>query len=144
MITFTLNNEGLQFESSGDSMKLKLQGDDTDGQFTFIEDTIKANGFQSPLHLHRFHSEILYVIEGEITFRVGEEILVGGPGSTVYIPANTPHQVKSAGAGKMVTIFNPAGIDKFMKTMAALSPEQATPQQYKALMEQYDVIVLGH
>jgi hypothetical protein len=67
-----------------------------------------------PLHSHSVEDEIWYVLEGNITFTIGDQTLEGGPGSFAYIPRDTPHtfQVRSETA-RWFGFGTPAGLDRW-------------------------------
>ena len=56
---------------------VKATGEQTGGAFGFIDNLMPA-GFTSPYHMHRNEDESFYVVEGEITFYVGEERVKAG------------------------------------------------------------------
>jgi len=43
------------------------------------------------LHIHRAHDEIVFVLEGEANFRVGNGVRRAGPGDLLFIPRNSLH-----------------------------------------------------
>lgn len=45
------------------------------------------------LHHHPHADEWYYVIGGSAEFTVGDETVRGAPGSTLWIPASTPHRI---------------------------------------------------
>jgi quercetin dioxygenase-like cupin family protein len=51
------------------------------------------------LHVHREHSDSFYLLEGELTFRVGPdaEPVRAGPGTFVAVPANVIHSFVNEG-----------------------------------------------
>ena len=69
---------------------------ETNGQYWALEGLADKH-MAVPLHAHSQEDEIWYVLEGEITFKVGDETRVGGPCTFVYIPRHVPHtfQIKS-------------------------------------------------
>ena len=74
----------------GALMNFKALSEETDGQYWALEGM--ADKYMAvPLHAHTREDEIWFVIEGEIAFVLGKETMVGGPGTFVYIPRNTPH-----------------------------------------------------
>lgn len=51
----------------------------------------EPGGPSPPPHLHRRHVESFFVLEGEMTFVVGDQELWAGAGTWVQVPAGTPH-----------------------------------------------------
>lgn len=47
---------GENYDWSADQTYVKVSADDTGGQYTLMEDNLKAN-FKLGLHLHRYHAE---------------------------------------------------------------------------------------
>ena len=68
-----------------------------------------------PAHLHQHESEVLYVLEGEVEFLVGERTIRAGTGSCAYIPKRTLHTFKNVGTShsRVLAILTPGGLDKF-------------------------------
>jgi quercetin dioxygenase-like cupin family protein len=58
----------------------------------FVEELTFGHRAAIPLHQHPI-VESFVVLEGELTFRLGDETIVVGPQSSVTIPPNTPHAV---------------------------------------------------
>ncbi len=58
----------------------------------FVEELTFGHRAAIPLHQHPI-VEAFVVLEGELTFRLGDETIVVGPQNTVTIPPNTPHAV---------------------------------------------------
>jgi len=50
-----------------------LRGSDTPGTVT-------------PYHLHHDSDEIIYVLSGQMTFKIGEDVTVGKPGAYGFMP----------------------------------------------------------
>lgn len=66
-------------------------GDLTGGAFTFVEEQAKR-GEIIPRHLHRDDVESIYVLDGEITFYLGDEPgILARAGAFVHIPGGTAH-----------------------------------------------------
>ena len=88
---------------------LKLLGGATGDSIMLFEETVPA-GTKSTLHLHHDSDEIAYVLSGEVTFLIGEEVTVGGPGACAFMPRGVPHAWKSTGAetGKVLFFYTPA------------------------------------
>jgi quercetin dioxygenase-like cupin family protein len=58
---------------------------------------------------------VAYVLSGEITFKIGEEVTVGGPGACAFMPRGVPHAWKNIGAdtGRVLFLYTPAGAGGF-------------------------------
>ena len=97
----------------GALLVFKALGDETSGEFWSLEGLADHN-MAVPLHSHSHEDEIWYVLEGEITFTVGDKKITGGAGTFAYIPRNTPHtfHVNSATA-RWFGMGTPAGLDKW-------------------------------
>src|SRR5947208_15270590 len=83
--------------SPGRSAALKLLGGATGGSVMLFEETVPA-GTMSTFHLHHDSDEVAYVISGEVTFKIGEEVTVGGPGTCAFMPRGVPHAWKTSRA----------------------------------------------
>jgi len=95
--------------SSGRSFSLKLLGGETGDSIMMFEETIPA-GTTSTFHLHHDSDEVAYVLSGEITFKIGDEVAVGGPGACAFMPRGVPHAWKNTGAetGRALFLYTPA------------------------------------
>jgi quercetin dioxygenase-like cupin family protein len=58
---------------------------------------VRPGGGVSP-HFHKGHSDSFYVLEGELEFHVGDEVVRGGPGTFVLAPPGVVHPTESAGS----------------------------------------------
>jgi quercetin dioxygenase-like cupin family protein len=93
----------------GRSYALKLLGAATGDSIMMFEETVPA-GTKSTFHLHRDSDEVAYVLEGEVTFLIGAEVTVGGPGAYAFMPRGVPHAWKSTGSGtgRVLFLYTPA------------------------------------
>jgi quercetin dioxygenase-like cupin family protein len=94
----------------GRSIVLKLPGSATGDSIVLFEETVPP-GTKSTFHLHRDSDEVAYVLSGEITFMIGDEVTVGGLGACAFMPRGVPHAWKSTGAetGRVLFLYTPAG-----------------------------------
>ena len=93
----------------GRSIVLKLLGGATGDSIMMFEETVPA-GTKSTFHLHHDSDEVAYVLSGEVTFRIGDEVTVSGPGTCAFMPRGVPHAWKSTGAetGRVLFLYTPA------------------------------------
>jgi mannose-6-phosphate isomerase-like protein (cupin superfamily) len=106
-------NKGRALWHLGALMNFKALGTETNGEFWAVEGYADQN-MMVPLHAHSREAEVWYVLEGEITFYIGDEVKTVGAGSFAYIPVNVPHtfQVRSNTA-RWFGIGTPAGLDEW-------------------------------
>ena len=80
-----------------------------------------------PEHVHP-NEQCGLVIEGEVTFRIGEEERHFGPGGTWRILSNVPHSVVTGPAGAVVIdVFAPARDDWGDRPTVGTEDEPAVP-----------------
>ena len=106
-----LPGQGVVWNTSpGRSLVLKLLGGATDGSIMLFEETVPA-GTRSWFHLHHDSDEVAYVVSGEITFKIGGEVTVGGPGTCAFMPRGVQHAWKNSGAetARVLFLYTPAG-----------------------------------
>ena len=77
----------------GRSAALKLLGGDTGDSIMLFEETAPA-GTETTFHLHRDSDEVAYVLSGEITFKIGDEVTIGGPGTCAFLPTRRPTRLE--------------------------------------------------
>ena len=53
-----------------------------------------------------------YVLSGEVTFMIGDEVTVGGAGTCAFMPRGVPHAWKSTGAetARVLFLYTPAKV----------------------------------
>jgi quercetin dioxygenase-like cupin family protein len=68
----------------------KLTSEETSGALFLMEDCL-SQGKTTPWHSHPEADEVIYVIEGEILSRLGDEERRVGPGGVTFAPRGTPH-----------------------------------------------------
>ena len=102
---------------AGGTVSILLSGEDTGGEFSVWE-AIQKPGGEPPLHVHHSNDETFLVLEGEMRFMVGDQVLDAPAGSVVFAPRGVPHtfRIKSPVARAM-TICTPAGFEKWFQEL---------------------------
>jgi quercetin dioxygenase-like cupin family protein len=92
-----------------------LSGETAESVMLFVETA--PDGTETTFHLHRDSDEVAYVLSGEITFKIGDEVTVGGPGTCAFLPRGVPHAWKntSAASGQVLFLYTPAAAGKFFE-----------------------------
>src|SRR5437016_2155180 len=116
--------------SPGRSFSLKLRGGETGDSIMMFEETIPA-GTKSTFHLHHDSDEVAYVLSGEVTFKIGDEVAVGGPGTSAFMPRGVPHAWKSTGTetGRVLFLYTPA------RAGGLIEEQQRTARGFRSMNE---------
>jgi quercetin dioxygenase-like cupin family protein len=90
-------------------------------------------------HRHVFVTEVIHVLEGNLTLRIGDEVKVLGPNSTAYIPAKAFHEYMndSTDVVKFLQYYSPSGPEEEYRnwtkpsseTEAAAAPKSQPTQE---------------
>src|SRR4029450_6570436 len=105
----------LNMSAPGRFSALKLLGAGTNESVMLFEETVPV-GTKSMFHLHRESDEVAWVLAGEITFQIGDEVSVGGPGTCAFFPRNVPHAWKNTGSetGRVLFVYTPAAAGGYL------------------------------
>ena len=134
-------NEGRTVGIVGDIYRFLATSEETGGRYSMFEAIVLPGGGPPP-HIHRKEDETFYILEGEITFQIGGERRVAGPGTFVHMPIGNLHAFKNETDQpvKMLVSFVPAGLEgMFFQVGKDLAdgevPEEPSPQEVDRLLE---------
>jgi quercetin dioxygenase-like cupin family protein len=123
---------------------IKATAADTGGQMTILEIT-EPPGTEAPLHVHYKEDEGFWVLEGDVTFEVGDTTIEAHAGDYAYGPRGIPHRYTVGDAGcRMLFIFTPGGFEDTLMDMSepagsrTLPPppeDEPTPEEMERLQE---------
>ncbi len=96
----------------GDTYTILLSGAQTGGAFTLLEALVPPDTGPPPHH-HNAEDETFILLEGKVTFHVGDQVIDALPGSTVFVPRGTIHSFRNVDSGiaKMLFMYNPPGME---------------------------------
>jgi mannose-6-phosphate isomerase-like protein (cupin superfamily) len=88
---------------------------------------LRTNG--PPLHHHDF-DETFYIIEGELTFQLGDELFTSKAGELAFAPRGVPHTYAnlSAAPTRHLIVCTPAGFERYFARMAAERRSEEPPE----------------
>jgi quercetin dioxygenase-like cupin family protein len=135
----------LEMGAPGRFAALKLLGHETGESIMMFEETVPV-GTKSMFHLHRDSDEVAWVLAGEITFKIGDEVSVGGPGTCAFFPRNVPHAWKSTGSetGRVLFLYTPANAGGYVEEMTKYPGGQiGNDDERTRLRERYRWEVVG-
>jgi mannose-6-phosphate isomerase-like protein (cupin superfamily) len=105
-------------ETPGRVFALKLLAGQTGQSIMLFEETVPA-GTKSTHHLHHDSDEVVWVLEGEFSFKIGDELFSGGPGTCAFLPRKVPHAWKNngPGTGRALFLYTPGHAGKYVEEM---------------------------
>jgi quercetin dioxygenase-like cupin family protein len=107
--------EGEALWFSGDLLTYKATGEQSNGLLALAE--VRAPiGTGSPPHRHHREDEAWYVIDGELTFWLGDTEHAAGAGSFVFGPRGVAHRfVVTSSEARFLILVTPAGFEHFTR-----------------------------
>src|SRR5262245_18241020 len=119
--------EGRTVAVVGDVYRFLATGEDTSGKYALFEAFVSPGGGPPP-HVHSREEESFYILEGEITFFVGDQRLVANAGMFANMPVGTPHSFKneSGKPARMLISVAPAGLERMFFEVGVPVPPGAT------------------
>jgi quercetin dioxygenase-like cupin family protein len=130
-----------------------VSGEDTNGQLSLVEGVLPPEAM-TPLHTLPRVSQILYVLEGELTAYLPGISRVLRRGDAMYQPVGVPqtHRVTSAEPARVLAISSPAGFERFFietgrpaESLTLPPPEESPPdpERLAALAAVHGIEFLG-
>src|SRR5438045_9492243 len=92
-----------------------------------IFEEVAPVGTVTPMHFHHDSDEVAYVLSGEITFKIGDEVTVGGPGTCAFMPRDVPHAWKNTGSetARALFLYTPASAGRLLEDLSERRPNNA-------------------
>ncbi len=125
--TVRTSDTGRTIAVVGDIYRFLATSQDTDGKYAMWE-AIVPPGSGPPPHVHSREEEGFLVLEGEITFLVGDDRFVARAGTFANIPVGTLHSFKNETdeTAKMIITIAPAGLEQMFFAIGLPLPQGAT------------------
>jgi mannose-6-phosphate isomerase-like protein (cupin superfamily) len=100
--------------------KVLVRSEQSNGRVGIIESVMPPGATGPPLHKHDF-DEAFFVLEGELTFHLGGELVAVGAGELAFAPGGEPHTFTNRGAApaRFLIVFTPAGFEREFARRAA-------------------------
>jgi quercetin dioxygenase-like cupin family protein len=142
-------SEGRTIAVVGDVYRFLATGEDTGGKYAMWEAIVPPGGGPPP-HVHSREEEGFYILEGEITFLIGDERMVASAGMFANMSVGTLHGFKneSGKPAKMLISVAPAGLEQMFfevgqpvsqGTTTTSLPSQAEIEKLLAIAPRYGV-----
>jgi quercetin dioxygenase-like cupin family protein len=123
-------------------VKVLLLGADSEERVCLMDNVVPAKTQGPPLHHHDFE-EAFYILEGEATFQVGDQLVTRRPGELAWAPRGTHHTFSNRGDAdvRWLIICTPAGFERYFQQLAAREAGVEPPPE--ALEPWPEVTVVG-
>ncbi len=149
---FRFPTEGRWIAQSGDLNRFLVVSADTDGAYSQWEAIVPSGG-GPPLHVHSREDESFYVLEGQVTFQVGDVRQIAPAGTYISLPIGVPHCFRnesSAQARLLITVvpagleglFFESGVEVEPGTMIAPTPPPDEKNKIRQAASRYGVRLL--
>ena len=107
--------------------EIKASAADTGGQLTIVEVT-EHPGAEAPLHVHHRDDEGFWILEGDVTFEVGDETIEASAGDYVFGPRGIPHRFTVGDQGcRMLFIMVPGGMEDLIRATSEPAASRTLP-----------------
>ena len=122
----------------------KVLSQDTDGNLSVMVSSNNLKGTGPAEHIHPDFDETFFIMEGQVTFKTGDEFHSLKEGDSIFIPRNVPHAftITSDNSATFLIICQPAGqIESFFQGYA--KEGKVSPEAAVRLMGEYNMIIVG-
>ena len=106
-------------DTAGDATppRVVVSGDETGGRFALVE-TLARRGAEPPLHLHSREDELVYVLAGRLTLRVGDVERDCPAGTGVLLARGCEHTYRvESGEARLLVLLVPAGLEGYYREL---------------------------
>jgi quercetin dioxygenase-like cupin family protein len=115
---------------------IKATKEQTGGHYSLVE-ILAPDGYEGVLHVHHFEDEGFYILEGEMTFYVGDQTIKAHPGSFLFGPKDVPHAFRvDSGPARLLFVLSPAGFEGLIREMGEPARSLSIPPQPEELLEE--------
>jgi quercetin dioxygenase-like cupin family protein len=145
-ITTVASQGGPSLSVVGDTYRIIMGGEQTNGAYALIDMLIPPRGGPGP-HSHATFQEAFYILDGKIKVITKEKTYAITKGSYVNIPFNGPvHKFtnRTDKTAHILCLTTPAGMEKMFEELgkpvaadAILPPTQMTSEELKRIAERY-------
>lgn len=104
-----------------------VTGAESGGTYFTLEVIVSPGGGPPP-HIHHLEDEQFYILEGNLTFQVGDQTFQVSAGDFIHIPRETVHMFKNGPApARLFSTFAPAGIEGFFREVGEPVKDRSLP-----------------
>lgn len=139
------SGQGKKMHVLGNDVTVTLSSQETGGDYYTFE-VVTPPGVGVPPHVHQHEDEIIYILEGEFEFQIGDQTHQVEAGALVHFVRHVPHAFRNIGskaARTLWTIIPGASFEKFFDELGSL-PADGPPDMAKVaeIFGRYDIEIL--
>lgn len=134
---FRKPGEGRVISMVGDAYRFLATSEETGGTYALWEATVPPGGGPPP-HVHSREQEGFYILDGEMTFHIGDDTIVAGPGTFLNASPGTKHSFRNESdkSARMLISVAPGGLEKmFFEVGQPMNVGEAPPPPSHAEIE---------
>ena len=134
----------ITLHNTGESLLFKVTQDDSDGRFDYVVGTVNYLG-GPPMHIHIEEDEVMHILEGQLTFKVGDETVEASAGDVLFVPRGVPHAFVNLQQtpARLAGLCIPSRLAQFLADMAEVPPGPPDPQKMAEIGRRHGVIPAG-
>jgi quercetin dioxygenase-like cupin family protein len=115
----------------------------TGGQYSVVE-ILAPDGYGSVVHVHHREDEGFYILEGEMTFYVGEKTIKAHQGSYLFGLRDVPHAFTvESGPARLLFVFSPGGLEGLIREMGEPARSLTVPPQPDEEPDEAEMAAIG-
>lgn len=117
-------------------------GDETGGRLAVVE-LQEVPGQELTCHLHTKEDELIYVLEGDLTFWIGDDEHRVGPGGCLFLPRGIEHGYAIASSvARLLVMVTPSGSENYFGELK--SPHSSEDlERLIAMAARYGIAITG-
>lgn len=126
---FTANaKENLpSYWEEGGLWTILASGEQTGKSYCLIEQRLRKGPVAAP-HIHADSDEIYYILDGEMTFLLGDRIESASKGALIFIPRGTVHCIRvDSDEAHCLNLHTPSGFEKLLELLGTQAAEKTLP-----------------
>ena len=137
--------------SLGGRFTVKLDDQGSQGRYSLVE-AVAFRQTEPPLHVHHREDEAWYVLDGHMTFYVGDESFAAPGGTFALAPMGVPHTFTvDVEPTRVLVIAAPSGFEHFALGLGSLATSDVPPSDLQMpgpdvlgpVAERYGIEVVG-
>ena len=146
-----LPGQGPSVWSLGGRFTVKVDDAHAQGRYSLVE-AVAFRSTEPPLHIHSREDEAWYILDGHMTFYVGDEALPAPDGAFVLAPMGLPHTFTvDVEPTRVLVIAAPSGFEHFAMDLGSPAvsdvppPDLAVPDPdvLGPVAERYGIEIIG-